>query len=130
MTLVYATEEWATRLRNDLAATPVSLIDEQVDEIYQMSAELHPSSSRAADVRARLIAIRRLLAGASKLVDYTQNASEESLSDVSTNLQRLHKLYDDELTDILAEESITASSLARWGSMKKTPTTIKEFPDA
>lgn len=128
MALAIATQKQADRFRNDLAATEDSFPDSEVDELYEMAGEIYPGEAQAIELRVRITAIRRLLASAAKMVTYTQNASEEVLSDISKNLREMLEDYQRELEGETG--GATVYSAVRIGSMKKIPTTVAEVPNA
>ncbi|MCL4863386.1 MAG: hypothetical protein KJZ93_28540 [Caldilineaceae bacterium] len=73
----------------------------------------------------RVIAIRRLLASSAKLTDYTQNESQEKLSQVFKHLKELLAFWQEEL---VAAIGASAGSAARFGRTRAIPARVREYP--
>lgn len=114
-----------SRLREDIGANETSLPDADADAIYTEAAETHATAGAAQDALARVIAIRRLLASSAKLTTYRQNASSENASDVFQHLQQLLGLWQGELAAAVRR----SAGAARFGSPKRVPPRIREYPD-
>lgn len=113
------------RVRGDLDATSTDLPDLEVDDLYLRAEERYATNSAAVEAYVRILAIRRLQAGAAKRVDYTQNESQEKLSQVFAHLQRLRELYESDLDDAGA----AAGNRVQWGGLRVKPPRIEEYPD-
>jgi hypothetical protein len=94
-----ATEAERDALRADIDAP--TLKDEDADAILADAATQY-SDPAAAHAGARVIALRRLLAGAAKLTDYRVNASTESRGQVFRHLRDLLTTWQGELDAALA----------------------------
>lgn len=120
------TESQRERLRADIGADATTLPDVEADDIFDEAGESYTDAA-AMTAATRVIAIRRLLASASKLVSYRQNNSQESASDVFKHLRELLDLWQGELDDAVAAGS--AVGVARFGGMRRKPKLIREYPD-
>lgn len=120
-----ATATERQRLRDDIGANSSALSDSDADEIFVEAGETYTDTA-SATVYTRVIAIRRLLASASRLTSYKQNESSESLSDVFKHLQELLKHWSGEV-----DEAIRANSgAARFGSVRRKPVRVREYPES
>lgn len=107
-------------------ASPV-FEDSEIDDYGDQADEVYPNASFNAKVLfAATLGIRALLAKYATQVSYTQNASSESLGQISTNYLALLKTYEDQLSKLL--DATEAGVM--WGSTSVTPTRDEEFPDA
>ena len=80
-----ATETQRVRLRSDIGATVASLPDDDADDIFTEAGEKYTDAD-SITAYTRVLAIRRLMANAAKLTDYTQNESQEKQSQVFPSL--------------------------------------------
>jgi hypothetical protein len=119
------TSQQRDRLRADLGATSAEISDAEADDLFAR-AEAEYSAPAAIEARARLLALRGLMAQAAKRADYTQNASAEKLGQIFDHLASLRALYDEELRWAVA----TANPAAQWGGLRRKPVRQEEYPDA
>jgi hypothetical protein len=91
-----ATVAQRDRLRRDVGATEASLSDEEADALFEEAEETY-SVAGSITAYTRVLAIRGMLADASKLTTYRQNASSENASDVYKHLRDLLNLWQGEL---------------------------------
>lgn len=120
-----ATELERERLRADIGANATSLPDEDADAIFVEAGEVY-SDGTSATAYTRVLAIRRLLASAARLTDYTQNASQEKQSQVFSHLKQLLVFWQDELDAAVA--GAATSGAARFGGQRRSPKRIQEYP--
>lgn len=120
-----ATATERERLRQDVGANSTALSDADADEIYTEAAETYTDSATI-NAYTRTIAIRRLLASSARLTSYKQNESTENLSDVFKHLKELLKLWEGKTTDAVAAGG---SGAARFGSVRRKPATVREYPE-
>lgn len=121
-----ATETQRKRLRSDIGANSASLPDGEVDDIFTEAGESYTGTA-VIKAYTRVIAIRRLLANAAKLTDYTQNASQEKQSQVFKHLKDLLGYWESETAT--AVSNATTNGAARFGGLRRKPKRLKEFPD-
>lgn len=115
----------ADRLRRDVGANSTALSDGDADDLFDEAGETY-SDTASAYAYARVLAIRGLLASSAKLTSYKQNESSESLSDVFKHLQELLKHWSGEV-----DEAIRANSgAARFGSVRRKPARVREYPES
>lgn len=122
-----ATELQRNRLRDDIGADATTLPDAEADAIYVEAGETYTVAA-SIDAATRVIAIRRLLASSAKLTSYRQNNSSENASDIFGHLKDLLDLWQSNL-----DKAVTAGSAvgaARFGSMRRKPKAIREYPNA
>lgn len=119
------TAQQRDRLRADLGATSAEISDTEADDLFAR-AEAEYSVPAAVEARARLLALRGLMAQAAKRADYTQNASAERLGQIFEHLAALRALYEEELAWALA----VGNPAAQWGGLRRKPTRREEYPDA
>lgn len=120
-----ATATERERLRQDVGANSTALSDADADDIYAEAAEMYTDSATI-NAYTRTIAIRRLLASSARLTSYKQNESSENLSDIFKHLKELLKVWEDKTTDAVAAGG---SGAARFGSVRRKPARIKEYPE-
>lgn len=127
MTLVVATQQQADRFRNDLGANEAAFGDPEIDELFSMAKELNgDTTSHRSELYARVTGMRRLLAQASKLTTYSQDASSQNLSDIFKNLQSMLAMYTVEMNGL----PVAGLPVARFGNMRISPSTRKDRPRA
>jgi hypothetical protein len=95
-----------------------------VDAIFVEAGETETGA--AAVAYTRVLGIRRLLASAAKLTDYTQNQSAEKQSQVFDHLKALLAFWQGEWT---TAANTSTSGAARFGGQRRKPARIKEYPD-
>ncbi len=122
-----ATALQRSRLRDDIGADSTTLDDTEADAIYVEAGERY-TDANSIKAATRVIAIRRLLASSAKLTSYRQNNSSENASDVFTHLRALLEMWQGELDDAVTTGS--AVGAARFGSLRRKPKAIREYPDA
>ena len=120
-----ATETQRTRLRSDIGADSTSLPDATADDIFTEAGEKYTDAD-SITAYTRVLAIRRLMANAAKLTDYTQNESQEKQSQIFTNLQKLLAFWLGELDTAVAAASTVGA--ARFGGMRRKPKRVREYP--
>lgn len=120
------TEAQRARLRRDVGADEAALSDETIDDLFDEAAERYTDTATAA-AYTRVLAVQGLMASAAKLTDYTQNESSEKLSGVFKNLQALLKVWEDKTDDAITAAA-GSSGAARFGSVRRKPATIREYP--
>jgi len=113
------------RLRRDLGCSSTTLSDADADALLAEAAETY-SDTATAHAHARVLGLQGILASAAKLTTYKQNESTENLSDVFKHLKELLKLWEDKTTDAVAAGG---SGAARFGSVRRKPARIKEYPE-
>lgn len=115
----------ADRLRRDIGASAAALSDEDVANLLAEAGETYSDAATAATY-ARVLALQGILANSAKLTSYKQNESTENLSDIFKHLKELLKLWEDKVTDAVAA---AGSGAARFGSVRRKPATIREYPE-
>jgi pyrroline-5-carboxylate reductase len=74
-----------------------------------------------------VLTIQSLLASSARLATYRQNESSENLSDIFKHLKELLKVWE-EKTDDAITAAAGSSGAARFGSVRRKPATIREYP--
>lgn len=120
-----ATETQRTRLRSDIGATITSLPDDAADDIFTEAEEMYTDAT-SITAYTRVLAIRRMMANAAKLTDYTQNESQEKQSQVFAQLKQLLAFWQSELDTAVAAASTIGA--ARFGGLRRKPKMVKEYP--
>lgn len=113
------------RLRRDVGANSTALSDADADALFEEAGETY-SDAASAYAYARVLALQGILASSAKLTSYKQNESSESLSDVFKHLKELLKVWEDKTTDAVAAGG---SGAARFGSVRRKPATVREYPE-
>lgn len=116
------------RLRSDVGAPVTALDDTEAADIY---AEAGDTYTTAAAIKAytRVIAIQRILGSSTRLTDYKQNNSSESLSDVAKALERYLDRWEARLASAKADELRGTGGAARFGPVRRKPARLQEWPD-
>jgi hypothetical protein len=122
-----ATEAQRSALRLDTGTTVSSLSDTEIDDIFAAGATLYTGSS-SLTAYTRVVVFRRLLALAASRADYTQNQSSERAGMIFDHYKSMIEYWEGELSG--AAELESTSGMMRWGSMKRNPARMEEFPDA
>lgn len=122
-----ATETQREQLRLDTGTDETSLTNDEIDDIYTAAATLYDDSGPQ-DAYARVVVFRRLLAQAAPRASYKQNQSSESVSDLFDHYKQMLAYWEGKLKEEIA--AVSANGKMRWGTMKKTPTRLEEYPDA
>lgn len=112
------------RLRRDIGADATSLPDAEAEALFIEAGEAY-SDAAAITAHTRVLAIRGLLANASKLTTYEQNASMERLSDVFGHLSQLLGYWQGQLD---GATKAAGGGAARFGRPGRVPSRIKEYP--
>ena len=120
-----ATETQRSRLRSDIGADSTSLPDVDADAIFTEAEEVY-TDANSITAYTRVLAIRRMMANAAKLTDYTQNESQEKQSQIFGQLQKLLAFWQGELDTAVSAAS--AIGAARFGGLRRKPKRIKEYP--
>ena len=120
-----ATETQRVRLRSDIGATVTSLPDDDADDIFTEAGEKYTDAD-SITAYTRVLAIRRLMANAAKLTEYTQNESQEKQSQVFAQLKQLLAFWLGELDTAVAAASTVGA--ARFGGMRRKPKRVREYP--
>lgn len=115
----------AERLRRDLGASVAALSDGDAADLLEEAGEKY-SDADTAYAYARVLGLQGLLSSSARLTSYKQNESTESLSDIFKHLKELLKVWEDKTTDAIAA---TGSGAARFGSVRRKPARIKEYPE-
>ncbi len=113
------------RLRRDVGANSTALSDADADALFEEAGETY-SDAASAYAYARVLALQGILASSAKLTTYKQNESTENLSDVFKHLKELLKLWEGKTTDAVAAGG---SGAARFGSVRRKPATVREYPE-
>jgi hypothetical protein len=124
-----ATTTQRTRWRANIGdtGTPPAFDDPAIDDKFAEAAETYPNGSDTLLMaEAVLLGIENLLSDASRRVNYTQNASSESKSDVFRALKDLYAIWERKRERYQRQ----AGGLVHFGSTKAHPTRIEEYPDA
>ena len=116
---------FADRLRRDIGASEAALSDEDAADLLEEAGETYSDTATAA-AYTRVLALQGILASSAKLTTYKQNESTENLSDVFRHLKELLKLWEDKTTDAVAAGG---SGAARFGSVRRKPATVREYPE-
>lgn len=120
-----ATETERARLRSDIGADSTSLPDATADALFVEAGEMYTEAGPIA-AYTRVLAIRRLMANAARLTDYTQNESQEKQSQIFAQLKQLLAFWQGELDDAIAAASTVGA--ARFGGLRRKPKAVKEWP--
>ena len=120
-----ATETKRSRLRDDIGADSTSLPDVAADAIFTEAEETY-TDANSITAYTRVLAIRRLMANAAKLTDYTQNESQEKQSQIFAQLKQLLAFWQSELDSAVAAASTIGA--ARFGGLRRKPKAVKEYP--
>jgi hypothetical protein len=122
-----ATDTQRDDLRADLGlpADETVFTDVELDRLY-VRAEARYTNTNSIEVYARVLACKQLRAKAANLTDYTQNETQEKLSQIFANLGKMQADFESEL--VISERAGISS--VRIGALKKKPTRLKDFPDA
>lgn len=120
-----ATETQRSRLRDDIGADSTSLPDAAADAIFTEAEEVYTDAT-SLTAYTRVLAIRRLMANAARLTDYTQNESQEKQSQIFAQLKQLLAFWQGELDAAVAAASTIGA--ARFGGLRRKPARIKEYP--
>ena len=94
-------------------------------DLLEEAGETYSDTATAA-AYTRVLALQGILASSAKLTTYKQNESTENLSDVFRHLKELLKLWEDKTTDAVAAGG---SGAARFGSVRRKPATVREYPE-
>lgn len=113
------------RLRRDVGANSTALSDADADALFEEAGETYGDAA-SAYAYARVLALQGILASSAKLTSYKQNESSENLSDIFKHLKELLKVWEDKTTDAVAAGG---SGAARFGSVRRKPARIKEYPE-
>lgn len=113
------------RLRRDVGANSTALSDADADALFEEAGETY-SDAASAYAYARVLALQGILASSAKLTSYKQNESSENLSDIFKHLKELLKVWEDKTTDAVAAGG---SGAARFGSVRRKPATVREYPE-
>jgi len=112
-------------VRYDLDTDATTMPDAEILILYTRAEARYGVGTLSTEFYVRIIAIRRLLAGAVKRVDYVQNQSQEKLSQMRDGLLALLKFYKSEL-----ELAINGERAAvRFGGLRRYNVRTVEFPD-
>ena len=120
-----ATETERARLRSDIGADSTSLPDATADALFVEAGEMYTEAGPIA-AYTRVLAIRRLMANAAKLTDYTQNESQEKQSQVFSQLKQLLTFWQSQLDAAIAAASTVGA--ARFGGLRRKPKAVREWP--
>lgn len=124
MALTVASQNQADRLRADTNTTTTSLPDESIDDIWTEAGDAYADAT-SLSAYARVIVLRRMLAGAITINDYRQNETEEKAGAIFGRVEKALKFW---LDTLVAAELLAAGSRARFGRTKALPTRIREYP--
>jgi hypothetical protein len=120
-----ATAAQRERLRRDTGSNSSALSDGDADDLYDEAGELYTDDASIA-AYARVLALQGILASSAKLTSYKQNESSESLSDVFKHLRELLSYWQGELDTAVRG----ASGAARFGSVRRKPARVREYPES
>lgn len=119
------TVEQRDALRFDTGSDATVLTDALIDALYVRAAAVYPTPEGAQEAWVRVLVINGLMAQAAKRTDYKQNESQEWMSQLMTNLEKLKKGFLAELDVALAGEF----GLVRWGALRRVTPRLVEAPD-
>ena len=120
------TDAQKARLRRDTGTNATSLPDDDIDDIFDEAAETYTDATTAA-AYTRVLVLQGILADSAKLVNYRQNESQENMSDVFKHVQALLNVWE-EKTDEAATAAASSSGAARFGSVRRKPAKVREYP--
>lgn len=120
------TDAQKARLRRDTGTNATSLPDDDIDDIFDEAAETYSDGATAA-AYTRVLVLQGILADSAKLVNYRQNESQENMSDVFKHVQALLNVWE-EKTDEAATAAASSSGAARFGSVRRKPAKVREYP--
>lgn len=112
-------------IRYDLEVDASSMPNSEIDILYTRAEARYGAGTLATEDYVRIIAIRRLLAGAAKRTDYRQNQSEDKLSQIFQALKQLLQFYREELDLAINGER----AAVRFGGLRRFNQKLFEFPD-
>lgn len=112
-------------VRDDLQVSADALGDAAIDALYTRAEADYTDNTKAVEAQVRVLAIRQLLAGAARAVDYVQNESQERQSQMFGHLKQILTIYERQLVD--AEDAVSVP--VKWGGLRRKPTRWKEYPD-
>jgi gas vesicle protein len=115
-----------SRLRRDIGASVAALSDADADALFEEAGEKYTDEATIA-AYTRVLGLQGILADSARLTTYKQNESTENLSDIFKHLKELLKVWEDKVTDAIASAA-GSSGAARFGSVRRKPATIKEYP--
>ncbi len=122
-----ATDTQRADLRADLGLDDDETVftDDELDRLYVRAGDRYTATD-CIEAYVRVLGCKQLRAKASNMTDYTQNDTQEKLSQIFANLGKMQADFESEL--IAATKSSAAS--VRIGALKKQPTRLKDYPDA
>ena len=122
-------DEWAAALRADTGTDSTSLLDAEIDDIYDAGAALYTDAA-SLEAYGRVTVFRRLMAQAASRTSYKQNQSQEQLSDLIKNYKMMVDLWQQKLDDAVADVESAAVGAIKLGRSKRIPSRLKEYPNA
>lgn len=121
----YTTQEAVDMLRDRLELSVDQPPDNMMDLYFKTYSAKYSDNSGAASAAVGYYLVTKLMSAAAKRVDYTANTSSFKGSQYLTNLEKLLKIYKDELDTALTSGEV----LVMWGNLRQTPANIKEYPN-
>lgn len=120
-----ATIEQYDAVRYDFAADPTNMQDPEIEKVYARAAAKYPSNGDAIEAWVRILVCRNLMAQAAKLNDYKANQSQEWLSQILPNIEKLMKIFVGDLDFALNG----TSSPIRFGRLNRYIPRMQEIPN-
>lgn len=115
-----------TRFWSDTGTSVTVFTADEVDAIFVEAGEIYTDAT-SIYAYTRVLGLRRLLASAAKLTDYTQNQSQEKQSQVFDHLRALLTFWQSEANNAVA--AAVTTSAARFGGQRRKPARIIEYPN-
>lgn len=120
-----ATADQRDAVRYDLGSlTSVQMPDAEINLLYTRAEASYSGQSDAQEAWVRFMAVRNLKAQAAKRTDYKQNQSQEWLSQLFTQLEKLEKQFYGDLQAALE----AGVGLVRFGGLRRAIPHLVEFP--
>lgn len=113
-------------VRYDLDIDSDIMGDDEIDTLYDRATARYGGNDNAIDAHARVLAIGRLLSGASRRTDYIQNQSAEKLSKIFEQLLKLREVFRQDLTEAVAN---SADGEVMYGGLRRKPSRLVEIPN-
>lgn len=122
---ITVTDLMRARVWIDLAANEWSLPVTLLDDYYLRAEEKYGTNTDAIEAAVRLLAIRSMKAFFAKRADYTQNASDERMSQIFRQLDNLYDDYKEDLVEAVSEVQSTVM-FRRLATPRRR---LQEYPD-
>jgi hypothetical protein len=103
--------------------TPPAFSDADIDRLF-VRAGVAYTDDPTIEAEVRILGIMQLMGDAAKLVNYKQNESSESQSDIFKHLEKMLDIWKKNRDTLIG----AASSAVRLGTTRKKPTRNKSVP--